>query len=343
MVETTGSQADHGVAVWASEVWREKATAWLDEQLIAAAVERTGPVHQIRVRPWATVLTAPTTTGPVWLKATAPCTAFEVGLYQLLHRTVPDGVLAPLASDPARGWLLLPDGGPALGDRLVGDELLDALATALPQYAGLQRKLAPHTGELLAAGVADMRAELLPERFEQALAVAGRFVESRGDAAHRDVLSQLDALRPAVADWCERLAGAPGPVSVDHHDLHPRNILFDPAGGLAPVRFYDWGDAVLTHPFASLLAVLEPVRRFVPAVDETRLNRLRDAYLAGFSDLAEPAELVETSELACRTARITRALVWDRALRPGGDNTGFEIDDCWLRAPLDSLVPLLRG
>jgi hypothetical protein len=337
-----GPDSDRGVAVWASAVWRQRVTAWLDEQLVASAIERTGPVDQTRVRPWATVLTAPTTAGPVWIKATAPRTAFEVGLYQLLHRTVPDGVLAPLASDPARGWLLLPDGGPALGDRFAGDELLDALATALPQYARLQRRLAPHTGELLQAGVEDMRPELLPERFEQALAVAGRFVGSRGNSADRDVLTQLEALRPAVGRWCAQLAEAAGPASVDHHDLHPRNILLDPAGGLDPVRFYDWGDAVLAHPFASLLAVLEPVRRFVPAVDETRLTRLRDAYLGEFTDLAELPDLVETSELACRTARITRALVCDRALWPGGDNTGFEIDECWLRAPLDFLVPLLR-
>ena len=136
MPGTKGTDTDRGVAVWTSAVWRERVTAWLDEQLVASAIERTGPVHQPRVRPWATVLTAPTTAGPLWLKACAPRTGFEVGLYQLLHRTVPDGVLAPLAADPARGWLLLSDGGPALGDRFAGDGLLNALVTALRQSPG---------------------------------------------------------------------------------------------------------------------------------------------------------------------------------------------------------------
>ena len=75
---------------------------------------------------------------------------------------------------------------------------------------------------------------------------------------------------------------------------------------------------------------------------EPRRHRLREAYLTEFTDLAGLAELVETAKLACRVARIARALVWDRALRPGGD-TGFEIDESWLRAPLESLTPLLRS
>ena len=332
-----------GVAVWSSTAWLERTTAWLDEQLDASAIERSGPVRQPRIRPWATVLTAPTTAGPVWLKATAPRAAFEVGLYRLLHRIVPDRVLGPLADDPARGWLLLPDAGPTLAAKFGGDELLDALATALPQYARLQRRLAPYAGELLAVGVEDMRPDRLPERFEQALEVAGRYVTERGAEADRDALRRLAGLRPAVARWCARLAAAPGPASLDHNDLHPNNVLLDPAGRLDPARFYDWGDAVLAHPFASLLTGLDSIARFVPGVEEPQLRRLRDAYLAEFADLAEFAELVETAELARRLARIARAIVWDRALRPGGDDTGFEFAESWLRAPLDQLIPLLRA
>ena len=77
--------------------------AWLDEQLAAAGRTRTGEVEQPRIRPWATVLRAPTDGGVVWLKAAAPATAFEVGLYGVLARVVPDRVLTPLAADAGRG------------------------------------------------------------------------------------------------------------------------------------------------------------------------------------------------------------------------------------------------
>ena len=92
-----------GVAAWSSQAWRESAVSWLDEQLSGAGIERTGEVEQPRVRPWATLLTAPTTHGPVWLKAASPHTAFEVPLYAILIRTVSDRVLTPIGTDPERG------------------------------------------------------------------------------------------------------------------------------------------------------------------------------------------------------------------------------------------------
>ena len=51
-----------------SAAWRALAVGWLDEQLASAGIERTGEVQQPHLRPWATVLTTPTTRGPVLLK-----------------------------------------------------------------------------------------------------------------------------------------------------------------------------------------------------------------------------------------------------------------------------------
>jgi hypothetical protein len=70
------------------------------------------------------------------------------------------------------------------------------------------------------------------------------------------------------------------------------------------VRFYDWGDAVVAHPFTSLIVALD-------TVPEGDVAALRTAYLAEFGD---PAELAPVSELACRVGQVARALVWQRAL-----------------------------
>ncbi len=289
---------EYGTTAWSSADWRARATAWADERLAAAELARTGAVEQPRVRPWATVLRIPTSAGAVWLKATGPEVAFEVGLYELLVRVAPERVLTPLATDAARGWLLLPDGGPSLTDRGID------IAAALPVYARLQLDLAPHVEELLALGVADMRPAAMPARFDEALAAIG------GD-------DRLAALRPAVAEWCERLVASPVPASIDHNDFHGFNIL-------AGERFYDWGDAVVAHPFASMLA-LEWVD-----TDEAGRARLRDAYLEPFADFAPHAELVETLTLARRVARIARALVWQRAIRAFGSEP---VDEKWRSAP----------
>jgi hypothetical protein len=329
----------HGVEVWSSQVWREQAIAWLDEALAAAGIDRTGEVEQPHLRPWATALRAPTTQGPVWLKAAAPGTAFEVELLELLHAVCPEHVLNPVATDPGRGWMLLPDGGAPLGECLSGTELVDAMASAvLPQYGELQRALWPHTERLLAIGVADMSPAAMPGRFHEALERVKEHVARRRDPAEEASLGKIAALEEDVEAWCERLGSLPGPPTLDHNDLHSWNVFLDSTG---QARFYDWGDSVVAHPFSSMLVALEFVKSRVLAVeaDDPQILRLRDAYLEVYGDLAPHAELVETLELACRVGKIARTLVWDRAVRALGLDA---VDDEWARAPLVTLSSLLE-
>ncbi|GAA4262448.1 aminoglycoside phosphotransferase family protein [Dactylosporangium darangshiense] len=261
---------------------------WLDERLAAAGRRRTGEVEVPRERPWGTVLRTDTDAGGVWLKMPAPTTAFEVELYPVLHRLAPHQVLAPIAADPPLGRLLLPDGGPALRDAFTGDELDEALIKILPRYAELQRSLMPAVDELLDIGVADMRPAVLPERFEEALEAASIAGDVR--AVH--------ARRSWFADVAAALADSRVPPSLDHADLHPGNIFAD--GG----RFFDWGDSVVAHPFASMLVTLRG------ATDD----RLRDAYLEPFTDLAPRQELLADLRNAMIAGNVIRALTWHRAV-----------------------------
>ena len=184
-------------------------------------------------------------------------------------------MLEPLGADVEGRRLLLPDGGPP-----------GRIETALPAYGELQRRLVPHAERMIGLGVPDMRPAQMPERLDEALEATG------GDA-------RVAALRGDFADWCAELAAAPGEASLDHNDLHAGNVLDGD-------RFYDWGDAVVAHPFASMLVPL------AAAGDDA--VRLRDAYLEAFSDLAPHAELVHTLELACRVGKVARALTWQRAV-----------------------------
>jgi hypothetical protein len=316
----------HGVSTWGSEEWRAAALAWADARLAEAGLERTGEPEQPSLRPWATVLRIPASGGPVWLKAAGPGTGFEAGLYALLAQAAPTHVLTPLAVDTDRAWMLLPDGGRSLGEREEGEAVIDALAAAVAQYGGVQRELAPHASELLALGVADMRPPALPQRFEEALDATG----ARG--------SDLEALRPQVEAWCEQLDASPLPASLDHNDLHPWNVL---GGDDGAYRYYDWGDAVVAHPFAAMLVPLGWAQWTFGATDlgDTRFVRLRDAYLAGFADAAPHDELVATLELACRVAKIARALIWDRAVRSAVEQ-GEWIEERWTTAARETLESL---
>jgi hypothetical protein len=313
--------SDQTVA-WSSPDWLAEATDWIDERLAVNGARRTGPVEQPHLRPWATVLRVPTTGGPVWLKAAAPRTSSEVALYELLAREVPEHVLVPLAVDVARGWLLLPDGGTRLGDRVTSEDLAPALCEVLPQYAELQRALAPSADAILELGAPDMRPQVMPQRFEEAMEATA------GLAGRSDVHLRLAARRGDVSEWCARLADAPGPISLDHNDLHAWNVL-----GVGTFRFYDWGDSVVAHAFACMLLPLTDVRN---RADEDASLRLRDAYLEAWRDLAPHAELVETLELAVRVGWIARSHTWLRAV---GDATS----ERWATAPLESLAGILDG
>jgi len=166
-----------------------------------------------------------------------------------------------------------------------------------------------------------MRPAVLPERFEEALAVAA----ARATAQDGPLLDRLQRLRPAVEGWCAAMQASPLPATVDHNDLHDRNVL---EGDRGAYRFYDWGDSVVAHPFASMLL---PLSMQSPG----GVDRLRDAYLSAWQDLAPHAGLVVTLELACRTGKIARTLTWARATQDASPG------DEWARAPLRTLASLL--
>ena len=279
---------------WTGAGCRAEAVTWLDAALAARGAARTGEVEQPRVRPWATVLTAPTTAGRVWLKASGQGTAFEAGLYLVLREVAAGWVLDPIAVDPGRGWVLLPDGGPVLSRA-------DGLADALVEYARLQRRLFPHVGGLLAAGVTDMRPAAMPGRFTEAVAAV------RGELPAPFTDGTAAAL---VADWSAELAASPIPPSLDHNDLHEENVL---TAGPRP-RFYDWGDSVVAHPFAAALHPLGVIR---DRLGDAAADDARDRYLREFADHGSSARLRAELDLACRLAVVARTLTWARAAGAG--------------------------
>lgn len=279
------------------------ARSWMKDELALAGIRPIGALEVTRERPWGSVGRIATDRGTLWLKVAAPATAFEAGLYAVLAEVAPEHVLMPVALDTARGWLLLPDGGPP------APATPQTLAAALRAYARLQRAAAPRVEALLAAGVPDMRPQVLPQRFDEALAFAGA-----------DVADRLRPLRPRIVDCCHGLAGQ---ASIDHNDLHTGNLFADG-------RFYDWGDAVIAHPFACLLVPLDMARD---------PDAVLHAYLDGLEEPAPRDDLVATARVAVWLARIARAHTWERALRAAGpkDPAARRFRD----APAQTLLGLL--
>lgn len=200
-----------------------------------------------------------------------------------------------------RPRVLLPDGGPSLGTNARRGPPAPVLETVLPAYGRLQLALADRVDDLLALGLDDMRPQCAGERSDEATEAVRRAVTADDVAAYERTL----AMRSRFLEWAAELALSPVPVSLDHNDLYFDNVLV-PAGqpGAAP-RFYEWGDRVVAHPFATMLHGLGAVAAHLHAdQDDPRIVLLRDAYLGALADYGSPQELTLTLELGCRVAMV---------------------------------------
>jgi len=291
---------------WDDPRWQASAHRWVTERLTAHGTPPTGAIEEVRVRPWSVTHRVPTTAGVAWFKANTPGCAYEAGLAASLAAWAPGRVLAPLAVDASRGWLLTADAGPTLREVVAKDRLLPTWTAMLQSYAALQRDLAAHTLEMLAQGVPDHRPQHLPARLT-ALLADPRIQADLGP----DRQAAVNEVATDVAGWCAELSADGIPATLQHDDLTDANVF--PDGDR--FRFFDWGDSSVAHPFGSLLVAIGFAAYLLeldPGVPER--DRLRDAYLEPWTDLARPAGLRRSASLACRVTRVSKALAWQRAL-----------------------------
>ncbi|WP_236831090.1 phosphotransferase [Blastococcus sp. KM273128] len=299
-----------GARTWRDPGWRAGALAWAAGQLDAAGLVPAGEPEQPHVRAWSTAFRIPVRgEGAVWLKSVGPGSAQEPVLTEALGNRVPEQVLVPLAVDRGRRLVLLPDGGPTL--RATGADLA-AWTAMLVAHARLQAEVAGLAGELVDLGVPDHRPERLPALVADLLADDDAQQAGRPDALAPEVRARVLAGADRYAAACRELADGGVPATVQHDDLHDGNVF----AAEGRYRFFDWGDASVSHPFLVLLVALRFAGRVlgVPPGDAALL-RLRDAYLDQWLDHGTAAELRGLCDLALHVAPLQRALTWRRILR----------------------------
>jgi hypothetical protein len=300
-----------GAATWTDPAWRAGAVGWAAEQLARRETQIDGEPEQPHVYAWSTALRLPVDGGAVWLKSVGPGSGHEPALAAALGDWVPDHVLVPLAIHPERRLMLLPDGGTTL--RATGGAgSVEAWEAMVRDYARLQLDLVPRAEAMLRLGVPDARLEVLPALVAELLSndewlrlglPGGMTVDTRDR-----ILADLDRYSEA----CQRLASFGVPATLQHDDLHDANVFVSDGRP----RFFDWGDAVVSHPFVSLLVTLRVAQRAldVPSGDPALL-RIRDAYLDEWRDHGSESELQEQVDLALTIGPLQRALTWRRILR----------------------------
>ena len=284
---------------------------WAREHLERRGATLTGEPEIVHNYPWAQVARIPTDRGAMFVKTMVPVIGHEVGVTAALVRIRPDRVTPLIAHDVDRRFMLMEDAGERLRSMLERDRDIRRWQGILPRYAELQLAAAPHVDELLAAGAPDMRTRALPAAFEAAIANDELLTIAGPESSTPEDLAALRALVPRVREWSGALAGAI-PETIQHDDLHDGQIFLKEGN----LRFLDWGDANVSHPFHSVV-VLERVvaHTFQLAPDAPALLRLRDEYLEPFTALASRARIDDALELALVLGRLVRALTWMRLVR----------------------------
>lgn len=300
-----------GISTWRDPVWRAGALEWAAEVLADRRMAIDGEPEQPHVYAWSTALRLPVDGGAVWLKSVGPGSAHESPLAAALGEWVPDQVLTPLAVHRGRRLMLLPDGGTVL--RVDGGAgSVGAWEAMLRDYARLQVELAPRAEEMVDLGVPDARVDRLPGLVGGLLSDDESLLLGHADGMTAGVLGRVVADQGRFAAACARLGDLGIPATLQHDDLHDANVFV----GDGHDRFFDWGDAVVSHPFVSLMVTLRAAQRALDVPNgHPALLRLRDAYLERWSGYGSLPELREQVDLALIVGPLQRALTWRRILR----------------------------
>ncbi|WP_238580888.1 hypothetical protein [Streptomonospora alba] len=293
---------DLRLSLWDDPDQREAVHSWVEARLAERGGRLLADPPRVRVRPWSTTARFASTEGPVWFKADTPGAEFEAALNGALHAWLPGRVLTPLGVDVKRGWSLLPDAGSTVREQMASIDDFAVWEAVLGAYSEAQHTLVGRVGDLLALDVPDLRPAALGSLLDGFLADP-ELAEALGDT-----VDLLISHRSAFDAECKALDDSGVPASLDHSDLHVGNVfVLD-----GRYRFADWGDAVVSHPFFSLLAPLRIAVRELGADARTE-QRLRDAYLEPWTAEHPASALRAAVPPAVRLAALSRSLSWSRA------------------------------
>lgn len=270
--------------VWLRPGWLPQAVAWIDEQLAGRGMIRTGEVEVIKRWCLSCILRVPVLTGDYYFKATVDLPLFvnEAVLTQSLAQRYPQAVVRPVAIEPYKRWMLLPDFGPPIG----WNAPAGAQEAMIHSFATLQQQTAQEPQLLLQIGCLDRSLpHLMPqiEPFFQEL--------SQTNFISPELMGQLWQRTSRLQAICQELGQYNIPHTLAHGDLHLGNV----AGRDNQPTFFDWTDGCLTHPFLDLLTI----HTAKPPEAKTHLGDLYLAHWTAFEPIERLQQAWNLAEPLC--------------------------------------------
>jgi hypothetical protein len=285
---------------WATDEFREELRQWCERH-----VGTVTSMEQHKLRGWATVWRVTTVDGSWFAKQNCPGQIFEQPLMALLARLAPHRVVPVRAESD--GFLLTPDQGPVFHET-AGDDPANWVRLAR-DAALLQRELVPHLADVIAVGASCLAPHETPAYLAARVEQYAGLPDGDPRRLGPDAADRLRAHLPVVRRWADQVAELGLPLTLNHNDLHENNV-FDVDGRL---RFFDFGDALVSEPLGILLIPLNILgERLQASADDPRLWRVADAALEVWSDLVPSAQLRAALPAALQLGRLGRVESWVR-------------------------------
>lgn len=295
---------------WHNPEWQKQAHEWIRAQTKRNAIQLTGKIEQPHAYAWSTVMRVASNAGTLFFKATAGETIYEIALTEKLARWFPDCMPDLVASDSARGWMLMRDGGEQLRASIRPTKNVRPWEPVITKYAEVQIGLAEHVDEILALGIPDHRLAALPALYKQLLTDEESLMIDKEKGLTSADFNRLQELTSRFEQICADLAAFGIPESVNHGDFHDGNVLVKDGR----ITFFDWGDASVAHPFVSLrtffvsMEIALDLDDWAPPTSE--MLALRDRYLARWERFASKEQLLKAYNVSRPVASIVKALSW---------------------------------
>lgn len=264
---------------WALPGWLEEVRQWLEPE-----VERLGHslvrIEQRKQWSISSVLRIRTNGPDLYMKVSARLPLFvdEGPVTAMLAERFPDYVPVPLAVERERGWFLLEEFPELIGWRPPFGVRCEVLA----RFAGLQRRSADQTEDLIAGGCLDRRLEVLERQIDPLLVDPEALARLQAEE-----IDELQGQAPLFREACSRLADLGLPPTLVHGDLHVGNV----ARQDGQLFYFDWTDACIAHPFIDLHSLQWEQ-------DEAIRASLLDAYLGPWEGIVPDERLREAASLA---------------------------------------------
>ena len=242
----------------------------------------------------------------VFLKSANEAAFFESHLTAYLSKNFPDTTVELLAANHKSNWIIMKK---LPGVLLRNTKSMNAYELMVRNYTILQQQIMPNVNEILSLGVIDRRLPILRKEINDNLELL-----CATGLDEEETLAIL-SIKPELLSMCEEMVGI-FPDTLDHGDLHSGNVFVEDNS----FRFFDWGDASITHPFLSIRVFWNSLYELLEEdTDENwmmKISEFRPTYLDMWKDYAPLNVLKRQLFLAEQVGCVYRALSWHLYITP---------------------------